>query len=104
MNAKIKVLISRLNFTLLFDILASRNISDWWLAYWISHTQDGYPDNITLPMYNIISSTSSDTVIQPMTTIVSGSDYLPFYLGIYGGLALSNSVSTCSMYTCSFHC
>jgi ATP-binding cassette subfamily C (CFTR/MRP) protein 10 len=44
---------------------ASRNVSDWWLSYWISETRDN------------ISNTTRD---------------LRFYLGIYGGLAGANTV------------
>ncbi len=43
--------------------VVSRNVNDWWLSYWITHSSN--------------SSNSSD---------------LPFYLGIYGGLAASNTV------------
>ena len=62
--------------------IASRNISDWWLSYWISHSQGGHPSNTTPPL-------NSST----MANITAASDNLAFYLGIYGGLAGANSVS-----------
>lgn len=49
--------------------LASRNINDWWLAYWITHDSN-----------------------QNNTSTENSSEHLAFYLGVYGGLALANSV------------
>ncbi len=75
-------------------IVASRNVADWWLSYWITHSQDGYPHNITIPSSVTLSNSHYSSVSDsPFINIVSGSDNLYYYLGIYGGLALANSVS-----------
>ena len=71
---------------------ASRNINDWWLAYWISnsHTHPGTLLNTTttITMYHHTLSTN-----QSQAVLREASDNLAFYLGIYGGLATANSVS-----------
>ena len=83
---------------------ASRNVSDWWLAYWISHTHVSSTFGTNISAYNITHSFSTPEVIPPLPLthspeyipalpIVSASDNLAFYLGIYGGLAAANSVS-----------
>ena len=71
--------------------LASRNINDWWLAYWISHTHT--PSNTTnISAYNISLPSNTPGAI-PLLPVISASDNMAFYLGIYGGLAAANSVS-----------
>ena len=70
---------------------ASRNSSDWWLSYWVTHAHDGTSPNLTLTDFNI--TPSHYQYIKPVIDIVPASDNLGFYLGIYGGLALANSVS-----------
>ncbi|XP_005104371.1 multidrug resistance-associated protein 7 isoform X2 [Aplysia californica] len=72
----------------LFFMQASRNLTDWWLAFWVTHSQDSSPLNSSVP-----------AVIWPVRNIPaqnlsSGSDNLNFYLGIYGGLAACNSIFT----------
>lgn len=76
--------------SILCCIIASRNVSDWWLSYWISHSQSGPPSNIS--SFNINNSTTVPTTVA-MTNTTAASDNLAFYLGIYGGLAGANSVS-----------
>lgn len=57
---------------------SSRNISDWWLAHWVSELQ-----NSTNPSF------SSSMVHDP------SSSYNPaYFLGVYGGIAFANSVFT----------
>ena len=73
--------------------IASRNIADWWLAYWISHTHKPlqFDDNSSvalLPQDNFIGLQDTTNY----TTLIAASDNLAFYLGIYGGLATANSV------------
>ena len=74
---------------------ASRNISDWWLAYWISHTHKDLhvynnlswvTDQGDFPYINTIGGS------HPLINITSAEDNVAFYLGIYGGLAAANSV------------
>ena len=61
-------------------LAASRNVSDWWLSYWVSHSQNG-----TISKHTNSSPTD-------FMSVEPASDNLAFYLGIYGGLAFSNSV------------
>ena len=72
------------------SLIASRNVSDWWLAYWVSHAH--HPSHFNISYYN---TSDSDTVVTslPFLPITSASDSLTYYLGIYGGLAAANSVS-----------
>ena len=91
-------------------------MSDWWLAYWISHSYD-HPGSLlntttdSLSLYSTLltdsssSSSSSSYMYDGVLLVGSGSgsaenstvlreasDSLPFYLGVYGGLAAANSV------------
>ena len=68
---------------------ASRNTSDWWLAYWISHTHAAAGNSSTpTPGANL-------SVVDSLADNSSGSsDNLQFYLSVYGGLAGANSVFT----------
>jgi len=59
----------------LFLMQSSRNVSDWWLAHWVSQLQN---------------STSNFTITDP-----DKDPYGPaYFLGIYGALAVSNTVFT----------
>ncbi|XP_038072640.1 multidrug resistance-associated protein 7-like [Patiria miniata] len=83
----------------MFLMQVSRNMSDWWLSYWISHSHS----------YGTISSNSSAgddlqegndrdqniAVEVPYSRMnVTSSDNLTFYLGIYSGIVGANSVLT----------
>ena len=83
------------SFTCLCMHAASRNVSDWWLAYWISHSNIPSNFGTNISAYNITNVTHSSSTPEhiPPLPIVSASDNLAFYLGIYGGLAAANSVS-----------
>ncbi|XP_011404304.1 PREDICTED: multidrug resistance-associated protein 7-like isoform X1 [Amphimedon queenslandica] len=65
----------------LFLMQASRNVSDWWLSFWISHTRKDERHNLT----SLLESAPISTNSQP---------HLSFYLGIYGGLAAANTLFT----------
>ena len=67
----------------MYTITASRNISDWWLAYWISHSHKPH-------LYT--NNNSSNFNFTNFTAYTAAGDNLAFYLGIYGGLAAANSV------------
>ena len=80
-------------------ITASRNISDWWLAYWISHTHKKLHVHnnlswVTTPPPAQQDFLYTDTIgdSYPLINITSADDNLAFYLGIYAGLAAANSV------------
>ena len=63
-------------------VIGSRNASDWWLSYWITHGNDSTSSNNSAFTMELNSNDPSNS-----------SDDLRFYLGIYGGLAASNTVS-----------
>ncbi|XP_074640753.1 ATP-binding cassette sub-family C member 10-like [Tubulanus polymorphus] len=63
----------------------SRNINDWWLSYWISHSHHSH-DNSTYS-YSLLNSL-------PWTNITEANDNVAFYLTVYGILAGSNTVFT----------
>ena len=67
-------------------LLASRNINDWWLSYWITKTHNG-----------TMSSSYSISNDELVSSDQSSHDHLGFYLGIYGGLAGANTVSNLRM-------
>ena len=68
-------------------LLASRNISDWWLSYWVTKTHNG------------TMSSSYSINDDELGSDQSPHDHLGFYLGIYGGLAGANTVSNLDIYT-----
>lgn len=77
---------------------ASRNVSDWWLAYWISHSRGN--STATHHHVNFSSANSlnhliprvltADQLDMPHVHIVK--DTITFYLVVYGGLAVANTV------------
>ena len=97
-------------------IPASKNVSDWWLAYWISHSHDhpGVLLNTTSPHSTLHTTTpltdygSSNAALlydglgsgdHNTTVLREAGDNLQFYLGVYGGLAVANSVSSLNSFT-----
>ncbi|XP_052824006.1 ATP-binding cassette sub-family C member 10 isoform X2 [Octopus bimaculoides] len=85
-----KAIGTSLSIIILLSLLfmqASRNITDWWLSYWVSHSHEQGQQS-TNGWANIIIDQSN----QSMTNITNGKDNLKFYLGIYGGLAAGNSL------------
>lgn len=76
--------ISLFNFT----FVASRNLSDWWLAYWISHTKTHH--NITNQYSTTISAAETRNNVLGGIHIVKGT--VTFYLIVYAGFAVSNTV------------
>ncbi|XP_067031621.1 ATP-binding cassette sub-family C member 10-like isoform X2 [Acropora muricata] len=67
---------------------ASRNIGDWWLAYWISHSRTENHLNSTMAI------PSGLTVDQFGLHIHIVKDTVTFYLVVYGGLAVANTIFT----------
>ena len=94
------------------SLSASKNVSDWWLAYWISHSHDHPGTNLTHtsppPSPTHTLSLTAATVdgggrvwgglasgaLVNETVLKEAQDNLEFYLAIYGGLAAANSVSS----------
>ncbi|XP_071962252.1 ATP-binding cassette sub-family C member 10-like [Antedon mediterranea] len=82
---------------------ASRNINDWWLAYWVTHSTDeevlgAYQrfNAVLLPSASNSSNIPSNLTQATMlpANLTTASDNLKFYLGIYSGLAAGNSIFT----------
>lgn len=78
-------------------LLASRNVSDWWLAYWISHSR---VTNSTAAHVNSTTKYDLNHVISSaLNPVQSGlqvhivKNTVTFYLVVYGGLAVANTVS-----------
>ncbi|XP_041353425.1 ATP-binding cassette sub-family C member 10-like [Gigantopelta aegis] len=83
----------------LFFMQASRNINDWWLSYWISHSHHGNSTNTTYNQDFIFTFPSIQTP-HGMTAISSSNTTedsdISFYLTVYGCLAGANSLFTLS--------
>ena len=81
----------------MFSLSASRNVSDWWLAYWISHSR---VSNSTARQHvNLTTSYQWHHVMAPVLDadqlgmrVHIVKDTVTFYLVVYGGLAVANSV------------
>ncbi|XP_078671973.1 ATP-binding cassette sub-family C member 10-like [Branchiostoma floridae x Branchiostoma belcheri] len=78
----------------LFLMQASKNLNDWWLSYWISHSHHNDTISSTHPALAITSSVPS--FISPLLLASSNSttDDVTFYLTVYGALAGANTVFT----------
>ncbi|CAB3994460.1 multidrug resistance-associated 7-like [Paramuricea clavata] len=87
-------------FLSLFLMQASRNISDWWLAYWISHDKHSPSTNHTSSSdhVSLFSPSRGTSAVEPddlhtmHVYVKKGS--LTFYLVVYGGIAFANTVFT----------
>ena len=87
----------------MFALSASRNVSDWWLAYWISHSHDSSSIARQHDTHQQMNLTTSYQWHHVMAAPVRNADQLgmrihivkdtvTFYLVIYGGLAVANTV------------
>ena len=82
----------------MLSLSASRNVSDWWLAYWISHS---YVSNARAHQHvNLTRSSEWYQVIAPVLNadqlgmhVHIVKDTVTFYLVVYGGLAVANTVN-----------
>ena len=80
----------------LFSSLASRNVSDWWLAYWISHSR------VTNSTANHVNATTTYHLNHVIPRVLHADQLgmhvhivkntVTFYLVVYGGLAVANTV------------
>ncbi|KAJ7321462.1 Multidrug resistance-associated protein 7 [Desmophyllum pertusum] len=74
---------------------ASRNVSDWWLAYWISHSRVSSNVSTIRQHVNVTSADQWGHVMSPvMTADQLGMHTVTFYLVVYGGLAVANTIFT----------
>ncbi|CAH2256577.1 multidrug resistance-associated 7 [Pelobates cultripes] len=77
---------------------ASRNVSDWWLSHWISSLENSHGNySISAPSPTLLLF-SSVRLLSPVFLTKSekqnSSVNIKFYLSIYGGIAVANSVFT----------
>ena len=88
--------LSKKHYYIVFP-LASRNVSDWWLAYWISHSRviNSTADDVnSTTKYNL-----NHVILSALNPVQSGlgvhivKNTVTFYLLVYGGLAVANTVS-----------
>lgn len=73
-----------LGFLVLFSVVVmqvTRNLSDAWLAYWISET-------------NLNKTTDLSQLLEDRDFILQSDNTLNYYLGIYAGMAITNSLVT----------
>lgn len=84
---------------------ATKNASDWWLSFWVAHSQR--PPRLTTSDLALSSRFLSvlkggrhlryPVVVTPnatMDNITFANDYVAFFLGVYGGIVGANSVFT----------
>ncbi|KAK7930093.1 hypothetical protein WMY93_006488 [Mugilogobius chulae] len=81
---------------------ASKNVSDWWLSYWISQLKNSNDSN----SYNSSSGAflsphlllfSHHQLLSPLSSVHFGNNLssdVKFYLMVYGGIAVANTVFT----------
>ncbi|NXF04724.1 MRP7 protein, partial [Smithornis capensis] len=93
--------------SILFSLLlmqASRNISDWWLSYWISSISQtantsvmvcsASPPSPELLLFSIAGLVSPIQVLDTIPVSSNGSVDVNFYLIVYGSIAGANSLFT----------
>ncbi|BFZ12259.1 hypothetical protein BsWGS_15298 [Bradybaena similaris] len=85
------VCLSPLVLIMMFFMQASRNTSDWWLSYWVSHSNNKSQNGST-EVHSFVDPWQGQS--WPIKNLTPAEDNLQFYLGIYGGLAGANSIFT----------
>ncbi|KAJ0033464.1 hypothetical protein NQD34_000571 [Periophthalmus magnuspinnatus] len=94
-----------LAFSVLLSLLlmqASKNLSDWWLSYWISqlrnngsHRFDGSSSEVPIsPHLLLFSQHQLVSPLSPIHSLNNLSSDVKFYLTVYGGIAVGNTVFT----------
>ncbi|XP_060564564.1 ATP-binding cassette sub-family C member 10-like isoform X2 [Ruditapes philippinarum] len=89
----------------LFFMQASRNINDWWLSYWVSHSQkpgeivSNHSKSTFLLYHDTYTDLQSDisrmvTINNSIYNMTTAGDNIVFYLTVYGCLAAANSIFT----------
>uniref|UniRef100_A0AAV2LJ37 ATP-binding cassette sub-family C member 10 n=1 Tax=Knipowitschia caucasica TaxID=637954 RepID=A0AAV2LJ37_KNICA len=81
---------------------ASKNVSDWWLSYWISqlrnngsHTLNGSYSSVDISPHLLLFSHYQ--LVSPLPSVQlqnALSSDVKFYLSVYGGIAVANTVFT----------
>ncbi|XP_067681975.1 ATP-binding cassette sub-family C member 10-like [Haliotis asinina] len=97
----------------LFLMQASRNISDWWLSYWVTNSHapntsisgnssshmisTWYPQEyfyIATPFMSSSAPSVTNSTIVPSSITTYAEDNITFYLNVYGCLAGANTIFT----------
>ncbi|KAL6469214.1 hypothetical protein MHYP_G00227380 [Metynnis hypsauchen] len=88
-------------FISLFLMQGSKNVSDWWLSYWISSLKANGSELVSLTAGSLSSTVLlfSESPMFPVPLRHSGpfgnmSSELKFYMTVYGSLAAANTVFT----------
>uniref|UniRef100_A0AAR2M1E5 ATP-binding cassette, sub-family C (CFTR/MRP), member 10 n=1 Tax=Pygocentrus nattereri TaxID=42514 RepID=A0AAR2M1E5_PYGNA len=74
----------------LFLMQGSKNVSDWWLSYWISNLKANGSELVSLTA----GSLSSTVLLFSESPFGNMSSELKFYMTVYGSLAAANTVFT----------
>lgn len=72
------IYVSPIVLAMLFFMQSTKNVSDWWLAHWVSELQ-----NETINGTLIVEGGTGEEVYDPT-----------FYLAVYGGIAAANTIFT----------
>ncbi|XP_070569620.1 ATP-binding cassette sub-family C member 10-like [Ptychodera flava] len=94
----------------LFLMQASRNVSDWWLSYWVTHSEHTNTSKNNLTVFTPVDNNYQPIVRIPASFVWSSVGYVyhqisrngsasdtsdvSFYLTVYGSLAAANSIFT----------
>lgn len=77
----------------LFLMQASRNLTDWWLSYWVTESETQSSGNLSDKITMSLRVNSNLFPSQNQSSNNIDND-VSFYLTVYGGLAAANSVFT----------
>ncbi|XP_053408287.1 ATP-binding cassette sub-family C member 10-like [Mercenaria mercenaria] len=85
--------------TALFFMQASRNINDWWLSYWVSHSEKpgqlvSNHSKSAFLMYEDHFENQHSYISSSVHNMTTARDNIMYYLTIYGCLAGANSIFT----------
>ena len=81
---------------------ASKDVTNWWLAYWVSTFRYPGDSHMNISTYNIspifaVTHATHYSILEhdafPAFNVTESSSNVYFYIGIYLGLAAANSVS-----------
>jgi len=90
-------------FTSIVLMQLSRNLTDWWLSYWVAHSSKPHPQHPATSLVHLMSHAGSiekAAVAYTWSTSVHISSLLPstgstrFYLSVFAAIALLNSIFT----------
>uniref|UniRef100_A0A914UUG0 Multidrug resistance-associated protein 7 n=1 Tax=Plectus sambesii TaxID=2011161 RepID=A0A914UUG0_9BILA len=77
----------------IFLMQASKNVTDWWLSYWVKHADKSSESDSNKNGSRTLSSTPNVS-LQNSSGFQNELDDTTYYLYVYGGLALTNTLLT----------